>query len=903
MTDLWLNLETELPESLPADQGSAVFLFGTCFHRHAAITGLEILVDGDAHPVTAFRMPRFDLYRSLHPGLGDGRKEPVPASDPVSAEDPGVRSYRSGFWATAPIPPSTSPVVVAVRAGLDDGSHETAEVGRIGIDGPPEPEVVGGREGRIVICMATFNPDVDLLRVQLDSLRQQTDDNWICLVSDDCSSPERFRAIEEAIAGDGRFVLSRSERRLGVYRSFERALGLIPLDASLVALCDQDDRWYPEKLATLRAGLGDAKLIYSDQRLVDEAGEVLADTYWSTRGNNHTNLESLLIANTITGAASLMSREVVGHALPFPEVPGEQYHDHWLGLVAMTLGEVAYVDRPLYDYVQHRGATLGHAAANAGIGRRRMPLREAVDLGHIRRMLAEGPGAYFHAYERLQVLAATLLQRCATVVPGRKRRALTRFIRAERSPLALLRLRLRPLRALVGRNETLGIERLLVKGILWRHALNVRSRGVERPSGWTYDASMPPWSDSAPASAHRDAEVTHIQRIMRPLLLSVSATEPERVNLLIPTVDLKHLFGGYIAKFNLALRLASAGRRVRIVAVDPTPPLPSDWREQVESYSGLGGALSKLEIVFADDRATPLPINPDDLFIATTWWTAHVARAAVQETSHERFLYLVQEYEPFTFEMGSLAALAMQSYEFPHVALFSTELLRTFFAKYGHGVFAGGREAGEQDSVSFRNAITPVRAPTIDLLSESRPRRLLFYARAEPHARRNMFELGLIALSEAVAQGVFGSGWEYSGIGSVSGRSRIGLPDGADLQMLSRLGQHEYGELLGGYDVGLSLMFTPHPSLVPLEMASAGMLTVTNTYDTKTATALQAISPNLIATGPSVEGVVAGLRAAVSRVDDLEARVAGAAVDWPDTWEDSFSAGVIHEVNELLKRC
>ena len=63
-----------------------------------------------------------------------------------------------------------------------------------------------------------------------------------------------------------------------------------------------------------------------------------------------------------------MRREVVERALPFPEVPGEQYHDHWLGLVAMTLGDVAYVDRPLYDYVQHGGAALGHAAANAGIG-------------------------------------------------------------------------------------------------------------------------------------------------------------------------------------------------------------------------------------------------------------------------------------------------------------------------------------------------------------------------------------------------------------------------------------------------------------------------------------------------------------------------------------------------------
>jgi hypothetical protein len=71
-----------------------------------------------------------------------------------------------------------------------------------------------------------------------------------------------------------------------------------------------------------------------------------------------------LVANTITGAASLFRREVLDYALPFPPRYGAAYHDHWVALVAMALGEVDYIDRPLYDYVQHDGAALGHARAN-----------------------------------------------------------------------------------------------------------------------------------------------------------------------------------------------------------------------------------------------------------------------------------------------------------------------------------------------------------------------------------------------------------------------------------------------------------------------------------------------------------------------------------------------------------
>ena len=114
---------------------------------------------------------------------------------------------------------------------------------------------------------------------------------------------------------------------------------MAPAEAELLALCDQDDRWYPEKLATLRARLGDAQLVYSDQRLVDARGQVLRDTLWRGRRNNHTDLASLLIANTITGAATLFRREVADLALPFPDTPGLQFHDHWLALVALAPGE------------------------------------------------------------------------------------------------------------------------------------------------------------------------------------------------------------------------------------------------------------------------------------------------------------------------------------------------------------------------------------------------------------------------------------------------------------------------------------------------------------------------------------------------------------------------------------
>jgi hypothetical protein len=163
-----------------------------------------------------------------------------------------------------------------------------------------------------------------------------------------------------------------------------------------------------------------------------------------------------------------------------------------------------------------------------------------------------------------------------------------------------------------------------------------------------------------------------------------------------------------------------------------------------------------------------------------------------------------------------------------------------------------------------------------------------------------MFELGMLALERAIEAGAFGSGWELHGIGTVEGRRRIALGSGAALELLPRYGQGEYAEMLRRHDVGLALMYTPHPSLVPIEMASAGMLTVTNSFENKTAEAMAAISPNLITAEPGIDAIAAGLLEAAARVEDFEGRVKGSRVEWSCDWNRSFNDELMARVASFL---
>jgi hypothetical protein len=352
---------------------------------------------------------------------------------------------------------------------------------------------------------------------------------------------------------------------------------------------------------------------------------------------------------------------------------------------------------------------------------------------------------------------------------------------------------------------------------------------------------------------------------------------------------------------NLARRLAERGARVRIVTVDPVGALPQSWPKQLESYSGLDGLFDRVAVVFGRE-AEGVEVSRSDRFIATTWWTAHIAHAALGSIGRERFLYLIQEYEPFTFPMGTYAALASESYRLPHFALFSTELLRDYFRRQGLGVYAGGGDAGDAGSASFQNAITSIPAPAASELAQRAGRKLLFYARPEPHAARNMFELGVLALGRAVERGAFGPDWELHGVGTVESAQQLQLGGGAMLQLSPRREQDDYARLLRDHDVGLALMYTPHPSLVPIEMASAGMLTVTNSFENKTAEAMTAISPNLITAEPSLDAIAAALGTAVGRASDYEGRARGSAVRWSRDWASSFNDALMERIEALLER-
>lgn len=214
---------------------------------------------------------------------------------------------------------------------------------------------------RGAIVMAVFRPRRALLEAQIASVRGQTLEGWRCLVGIDGADARARTLVEELTAGDQRFHIREYDENVGVYRNFERLLAEMDElgDAvAWVALADQDDRWDPDKLARLVAVLGveGVAAVTGQARVVDESGVLQGMTHRHPGGPLETVLH-----NQVTGSLTVLRREVVDRALPFPPVTAIAVHDHWLGVCAVALGRVVALDAAVQDYVQHSDNVLGEA--------------------------------------------------------------------------------------------------------------------------------------------------------------------------------------------------------------------------------------------------------------------------------------------------------------------------------------------------------------------------------------------------------------------------------------------------------------------------------------------------------------------------------------------------------------
>ena len=395
------------PEPIEIGAGAVVLLDGT--------------LDVEGPPVDGLRIRLGELEQDV-----EGYGVPPP---------PGEEGTR--WWASVEVPHSTAKGLSAVSLVADvGGTPIELDLGSLElIERLQEPEAEVQSESRIAICMATYEPAGDQLRRQIDSIRAQTRRDWICLISDDASSDGGVRGVA---GGDRRRSALRRLPRGGAARLPPQLRALAadgpgrdradrarrpgrPLGPRQARGAGRSPRPQPAPLRWPTATCGSPTT----------DGEILSETYWYLRRNSCDDIASMLVANTVTGAASALPPQLLDVALPFP--PGNRhevvYHDHWLALCALAGGEIAYLDRadlrlrppPRLD---HDPGSKRMASPAAGDGRSGAPAVAPADPPHsdAQSTVPSWRSIYLGRYRLIRQLAAMLELRLGNHIAADKRR-------------------------------------------------------------------------------------------------------------------------------------------------------------------------------------------------------------------------------------------------------------------------------------------------------------------------------------------------------------------------------------------------------------------------------------------------------------------------------------------------
>ncbi|MBR0823511.1 glycosyltransferase family 2 protein [Bradyrhizobium liaoningense] len=231
---------------------------------------------------------------------------------------------------------------------------------------------------KVVILLATRN-GAAFIQEQIDSYRAQTYRNWELLVSDDGSTDDTIKIIEEFIKQVPQRVVVRRGPQIGFWQNFVSLVRSDDIDGDLYAYSDQDDVWFPEKLANavswFEARPTDQPALYFTRtELIEEGGAPIGFSPLFVRAPTFQNA---LVQNIGGGNTMVFNRAAKLALQATPTDVALVSHDWWTYQVVTGIGGTAHYDPwPSLRYRQHVKNLVG-----ANVGLRARLIRSSAFLG------------------------------------------------------------------------------------------------------------------------------------------------------------------------------------------------------------------------------------------------------------------------------------------------------------------------------------------------------------------------------------------------------------------------------------------------------------------------------------------------------------------------------------------
>lgn len=260
------------------------------------------------------------------------------------------------------------------------------------------------------------------LRAQLDSLLNQSFQDFKILARDDCSS-DRTRAIleEYSFRFPDKITIIESKDRLGVIGNFNALLE--HANTEVIFFCDQDDVWEHDKVeVAMKKFQRTSKtplLVHTDLQIVDENANRVHRSFWEYSNldpHKGKALNRVLVQNHATGCTMAINKALRDLAYPIPK--DAIMHDWWISLIASACGKTETIETQTILYRQHDSNTLGARTISWKDGLRKLL------------QFLKEPEMNTSDAELREKQAAALHERFKKIMPSEKLKILELFLKA-----------------------------------------------------------------------------------------------------------------------------------------------------------------------------------------------------------------------------------------------------------------------------------------------------------------------------------------------------------------------------------------------------------------------------------------------------------------------------------------
>lgn len=197
---------------------------------------------------------------------------------------------------------------------------------------------------KLCILMATFNGE-KFLKQQMQSILDQSYSKFDLYVNDDGSRDKTLDIIKSFSIKDNRVhVLNIKDNNNGQLYNFDKLMRYVNnMEYEYIMFSDQDDIWYKDKiLETLRfmkSKKNGPTLVYTNYNENNISGSIKNkyDNFFPTEEHS-----ILLFQNWIMGCTVMINNKLLKYSGSIP--PEADNHDNWVMLLALTYGNIFYLD-------------------------------------------------------------------------------------------------------------------------------------------------------------------------------------------------------------------------------------------------------------------------------------------------------------------------------------------------------------------------------------------------------------------------------------------------------------------------------------------------------------------------------------------------------------------------------